>query len=766
MYNRYILYSIENGYERIFRKMSKLIIGENDLKTLFPKLAEEWDYQKNAEITPERFRPGSNVRVWWQCTTCRQSWEAAISNRTRGTACPFCSKNRVKPGINDLLTLRPDIAEEWDYSKNDRSPSEFTYGNAQKVWWKCKRCGFVWLAKINNRTNGSGCPKCSRYTHTSFAEQVVFFYIKECFDDAENSYKADWLGKGEIDIYVPSVKLAIEYDGAHWHKKKESEDIRKSRLIIQQGLKLIRIREPGCPDISNSCKVIITSKPIGTGSYLVSALKQMFKTIRDMGILLVAEPDIDIERDRQKILAQYAGAIKEHTIPAVCPDILNEWDYKRNGTLNPENISAHSSQKVWWICKNCGSQWSQIIASRVNGSGCPICSAQKRVATFRKSIVEKRGSLATSLPELLVEWDYKNNTIRPGEITSRANTKVWWVCKTCGNRWRMTVAARAEGSGCPKCGHNKAAKSRVKTLLDQGQSFGELRPDLAKEIDNEKNDERIDPYAFLPYSRKMIWWKCMQCGRSWETSFSSRFAGRNCPFCSVQKRVSTYKKAKLLKYGSLSETNPEILLEWDYSKNQVDPETVTAGSKDLVWWKCSLCGYEWKTSISNRTKKEKTGCPRCANRQRGMFGRTRNLIPGTNDLLSDNPALCQEWDYEMNAGIKPENCTKSSGLKVWWKCKTCHGTWQATIANRNIAHSRCPYCANKRVLIGYNDLAHRFPQIAQEWSEQNSPLQPEEVIYSSHRKVSWLCSECNMTWSSEVRARTQHDAKCPYCKTK
>ncbi len=747
--------------------MTKIIIGENDLKTMFPNLAEEWDYDKNAGISPESYRPGSNARVWWRCKTCGQSWEAAISNRTRGTGCPRCSKTRLKQGVNDLLTIRPDIAEEWDYSKNDKSPSEFTYGNGQKVWWRCKRCGFVWLAKINNRTNGSGCPKCSRYTHTSFAEQVIYYYIKECFDDAENSYKADWLGRGEIDIYVPSARLAIEYDGSHWHKKKESEDIRKSRLILEHGMKLIRIREPGCPTIPDLCKVITTSIPIGTGSYLVPSIKELFRTIREMGILLVSEPNIDIERDRQKILAQYAGAIMEHSISAVCPDILNEWDYDRNGTLNPENISAHSSQKVWWICKSCGTQWSQMIASRVNGFGCPTCAAQKRLASFRKSIVEKRGSLAASLPELLSEWDYENNTIDPYTITTRTNTKVWWVCNTCGNKWKMSIAARSEGSGCPKCGHRKASNNRVETLRKRGQSFGEMRPDLIKEIDVDKNDGCIDPYAFLPYSRKVIWWKCTQCGRSWEASFSSRLAGHNCPFCSIQIRVATYKKVKLSKYGSLSETDPEILPEWDYSKNTVDPEMVTAGSKDLVWWKCSSCGYEWKASISNRTKKKgKTGCPRCANRQMGLLSRTRNLIPGTNDLLSDNPSLCQEWNYDLNGEIKPENCTKSSGLKVWWKCKTCNGTWQATIANRNMSHSRCPYCTNKKVLVGYNDLAHKFPVIAKEWSEQNSPLQPEEVVYSSHRKVSWLCSECGMTWNSEVRARTQYSAKCPFCKTK
>ena len=31
-----------------------------------------------------------------------------------------------------------------------------------------------------------------------------------------------------------------------------------------------------------------------------------------------------------------------------------------------------------------------------------------------------------------------------------------------------------------------------------------------------------------------------------------------------------------------------------------------------VWWKCSVCGYEWKTAISARTRG--IGCPACSNK--------------------------------------------------------------------------------------------------------------------------------------------------------
>ncbi len=63
-------------------------------------------------------------------------------------------------GTNDLLTLMPELAKEWDYSRNypDR-PECYTVGSATKAWWKCSM-GHCWLAMISNRVNGQKCPYC------------------------------------------------------------------------------------------------------------------------------------------------------------------------------------------------------------------------------------------------------------------------------------------------------------------------------------------------------------------------------------------------------------------------------------------------------------------------------------------------------------------------------------------------------------------------------------------------------------------------------
>lgn len=57
--------------------------------------------------------------------------------------------------------------------------------------------------------------------------------------------------------------------------------------------------------------------------------------------------------------------------------------------------------------------------------------------------------------------------------------------------------------------------------------------------------------------------------------------------------------------------------------------------------------------------------------------------------------LLDEWDEEKNAPLTPDNVTRGSGRKVWWKCAKGH-SWQSAIYDRTIGR-QCPYCAGKKV---------------------------------------------------------------------
>lgn len=86
-------------------------------------------------------------------------------------------------------------------------------------------------------------------------------------------------------------------------------------------------------------------------------------------------------------------------------------------------------------------------------------------------------------------------------------------------------------------------------------------------------------------------------------------------------------------------------------------------------------------------------------------------------------AVAKEWHPTKNGSLKPEDVGPNSNKKVWWIGK-CGHEWQATPNQRNAGRG-CPYCTNRKVLIGFNDLATIYPTIAEEWHPiKNGDLTP------------------------------------------
>ena len=132
-------------------------------KSLFvsnPEVAKEWNYEKNGNLTPKQFFAYSNKRVWWRCNKGHE-WQAAISDRNNGRGCPFCTSKKVLQGDNDLATVSPILASEWNYERNNGlKPTDVLPNSHKKVWWKCDK-GHEWQAVIKSRNSGNGCPYCS-----------------------------------------------------------------------------------------------------------------------------------------------------------------------------------------------------------------------------------------------------------------------------------------------------------------------------------------------------------------------------------------------------------------------------------------------------------------------------------------------------------------------------------------------------------------------------------------------------------------------------
>ena len=181
----------------------KILQGYNDLATTHPHLLNEWDFEKNKDLTPYTLSSGSSKKVWWMCEK-GHSWEAHIHTRAKGIGCPVCSNKLLYAGYNDLKTNNPSLAAEWDYDKNTPVlPSEVLYGTNKKYWWTCKK-GHSWSASVSSRQKGIGCPICSKEKRVSFPEKAIYFYVKKIFDDVQENVRLT-----EIKNKVNSTSLDL-----------------------------------------------------------------------------------------------------------------------------------------------------------------------------------------------------------------------------------------------------------------------------------------------------------------------------------------------------------------------------------------------------------------------------------------------------------------------------------------------------------------------------------------------------------------------------
>jgi hypothetical protein len=126
-----------------------------------PDIAAEWAYDLNAPLSPEHFRHKSCKKVWWRCSE-GHTWKTTINIRTQqGTGCPACPRPFIKvTDERNLAEIHPDVAKEWHPARNgDLRPADLRPKSNLKIWWQCTN-GHEWLASVNSRAAGTGCPYC------------------------------------------------------------------------------------------------------------------------------------------------------------------------------------------------------------------------------------------------------------------------------------------------------------------------------------------------------------------------------------------------------------------------------------------------------------------------------------------------------------------------------------------------------------------------------------------------------------------------------
>lgn len=415
-------------------------------------------------------------------------------------------------------------------------------------------------------------------------------------------------------------------------------------------------------------------------------------------------------------------------LAARSPALATEWHPVKNGNIKPEDVLSNSGKAVWWRCEK-GHEWQAPVNDRTNGGGCPYCNSRRLLPGFN--------DLATTNPELAKEWHpTKNGELTPDQIFPGSKRRVWWQCEK-GHEWQATVFSRAKtGCGCPVC----AGKS----VLPGYNDLAAIAPKIAAQWHPTKNSG-LTPDMVYHNSTRRVWWQCEK-GHEWKATILSRVRQKaGCPVCA--------NKTVLVEVNDLATVAPALAAQWHPTKNgSLTPYQVGAGSHLRVWWICEK-GHEWRAQILSRISTH-CGCPVCTG---------RIVVSGDNDLATFAPAIAAEWHPTKNNGLAPDCVRPQSNRVVWWRCKKGHD-WRAPVKSRVDRSSGCPYCTNRRLLVGFNDLATTEPLIAAQWdAELNGRITPEMVMAGSHKKAWWRCPEGHV-WQALVYSRTgKQKSGCPIC---
>ncbi|MBQ1291521.1 MAG: zinc-ribbon domain-containing protein [Lachnospiraceae bacterium] len=251
---------------------------------------------------------------------------------------------------------------------------------------------------------------------------------------------------------------------------------------------------------------------------------------------------------------------------------------------------------------------------------------------------------------------------------------------------------------------------------------------LMTEWDWDENEKcGLDPRKLTIGSGKKANWICPK-GHKWATSIYHRVQrGSNCPYCSNKKVLPGY--------NDLQSQRPDLMAEWDYEMNTIDPSTVAVKSNKDASWVCPK-GHQYTKKICNRA--DGAGCSICAAALRTSF-----------------PEQC--FFYYIKK-VYPDAINSyrdifDNGME-----------WPAQIYNRANGKG-CPCCAHRIVVPGINDLATTDPDLAEEWHPTMNSLKPTEVTRGQAKKAYWICSKCGNVWQDTLNHRSQGRG-CSICKKK
>jgi hypothetical protein len=571
--------------------------ADNALKVRFPKLFKQLHPSRNQRINIDGLKWSDARRVWWLCPKGHAYKTTVVTRTQQGTGCSLCKGSTSKPELraySEFAAFFPDCRLKYRANKNEID-----------VFLPQIKCGIEYDGSYWHKgKEGQDRKKNNRLSDLG----ITLFRIRE-----------EPLGKiNALDVIVPtggerflkhaikqiarnivtaidlpnelSVQLLSYAESRRWADLKGYHKIIARLPAPPEGYSL----RDEYPDVAEDWDYI-KNHPLRPEMFRSQAHDTVhWRCKNGHAVRQRIQNRVNAKRGgchecarliRGRITAKRAAA--RNPLGKRNPTIAAEWHPSKNKGLTPEDVSASSGRKVWWLCQHGHAYQAKIQNRTARGFGCQFCSGN--AVGYGNSLLDLHADIART-------WcDELNGDLGPDQVTPKSGKKVWWRCAN-NHRWKQQIRARVQKGvdGCMEC----------RTLANRF-------PDLSQEWHPTKN-ETLKPSRISAHSGKNVWWVCKTCGHEWKTTVHKRTSSHaGCPEC-AKKTMGKTRRDNLAFSKRLINSHPDARLIWDYSKNAgVDLTTIPTYSDQEVWFKCPQGrSYKQKVVLAT-TRKNLLYCPAC-----------------------------------------------------------------------------------------------------------------------------------------------------------
>ncbi len=446
---------------------------ESRTKSLDVVVGEIKKISPNIEIVGEY--SGTHRKVRCRCMECGYEWNPTPHSLLQGAGCPNCAgvaPKTTEQFIAELSRINPDIEVIGQYINSH-----------VRIDVRCRRCGNEWKASAPNLLYNHGCPNCA-HTSTSFMEQVLLIGFRKALgEDKVFSRDRKTIGM-ELDIYIPSLMLAVEPGSWFYHEKLIDRDLKKRNLAGKRKIRLITVYDSfpeERPPFEKDCFVFPSDLRQENGHNSLRWLIGHILQISNMSYTFSDKEWDDIialaySKSRRQTTEEFIKKL-EKTAKEI--EVLGEYE--------------SSKRKIPCRCRKCGHEWMITPGDLLQGYGCPNCAGNQK-----KTDVQFKEEVHRKHPSINILGEYTN-----------INTPIECECSKCGYTWKPFPSTLLRGNGCPKC--------LGRPLKDTAYFVKELA----------RVNPNIEVLGDYINNHTPIKVRCKICGTEWETSPKSLLRGRS-----------------------------------------------------------------------------------------------------------------------------------------------------------------------------------------------------------------------------------------------